>query len=473
MEQFFSNVAPLNCFSSPYSWAMNDQPTDLLIIGAGPTGLAAGIDALRHGLSVRLIERKRERSLESKALVVHARTMEVLETLGCAEEVRRAGQIFKALNVRPDPTAAPVRIDLLNRPWGDTKYPYWLSTPQYDVERALEERFRALGGIVEWGTSLERLEQDDEGVNAITSAGPHRARYLLACDGGRSTAREAVGLELPRSGLGVTFALTDVRTSGSLPEDEGHGVLSKEGLLLVVPMPEPSVWRLIAHVDASFDSTSLDAWRGVVQRRSGFPLELHSLGWNSRFDLTSGVAPRFRKGRVFLLGDAAHVHSPVGGQGLNTGVQDAHQLVWKLALVLRRTLSEASREALLDSYEAERRPIATQMVRMTSLATRVLTLENPLARKVRALVGSRVVRTARFQNALSRRVGMLEVESEGARRLENPEVSNGKRLHDFVDPLVPTVLRWNQTERVVRPDRIIANAALLPQGITTATVEAR
>lgn len=444
---------------------MNDIDTDLLIVGAGPTGLAAGVEALRHGLTVRLVEQRAERARLSKALVVHARTMEVFEAMGVADRVLARGQKFRALNVRPVRDMAPIRVDLIERAWGDTRYPFWLSTPQYDVEQVLEERFVELGGRVEWGVALEALTQYPGHVEATVGGAAHRSRWLLACDGGRSHARGLVGLELPREGLGVTFALTDVWTRSDLVEDEGNVVLTPEGVLLIVPMPEPGVWRLIAQVRSDFDPASLDAWAGLVRTRAGFDLGIERLGWNSRFDLTGGVAQRFRADRVFLLGDAAHVHSPVGGQGLNTGVQDAHNLVWKLALVARGAVTGVAAEALLDSYERERRPIAQNMVRMTTLATRVLTVKHPALRALRSTLGRLVMRTRLFQDQLSRRVGMLDLPSAGSLRLQNPELGDGRRLHDVLDPLRPTLLRRGGAQTLVRPDRIVARPGLLPDAV--------
>lgn len=444
---------------------MGDFDTDLFIVGAGPTGLAAGVDALRHGLTVRLVEQRTERARLSKALVVHARTMEVFEALGVADAVLAKGQRFRALNVRPVRDMSPIRVDLLERPWGDTRFPFWLSTPQYDVEQALEDRFVALGGRVEWGAPLEGLRQEDDRVVATVGGRPHVARWVLACDGGRSAARGMVGLGLPRQGLGATFALADAWTSSDLVEDEGHAVLTAAGVLLVVPMPGRGLWRLIAEVTDDFDPASLDGWAALVRERAGFDLRLQRLGWSSKFDLTGGVATRFRERRVFLLGDAAHVHSPVGGQGLNTGAQDAHNLVWKLKLAKDGGLDVATREALLDSYERERRPIAQQMVRMTSLATRVLTVKHPVPRLVRSTVGRLVVRTSAFQDRLSRGVGMLDLASDGAPRLENPVLADGRRLHDVLHPLSPTLLRWRGRDVLVRPDRVVAREGLVPASL--------
>lgn len=452
------------------------ETTDLLIIGGGPTGLAAACEAKRHGLSVRVVERLATRATMSKALVVHARTMEVLETIGCADQVLAAGQRFRALNIRPSTGATPIRVDLLNRAWGDTRFPFWLSIPQYEVERILEQRLVTLGGTLEWSTTLTGLRQLDDSVEATLrsadgSLTTHRARWVLACDGGRSEARTLAGLSLERQGLGVTFALADVMTKTDLVEDEGHTVLSADGVLLVVPMPQPGLWRLIAQVPSDFDAASLSGWSSLVTKRLGKDLNLQSLGWTSRFDLTGGVANRFRAGRVFLLGDAGHVHSPVGGQGLNTGVQDAHNLVWKLALVQQQPLSLAQQERLLDSYERERRPIAAQMVGTTTFATRVITVKNPLVRALRGVVARAVLRLPPFINRLSRGVGMLDLESDGAPRLQNPDLGAGVRLHDRLDRLKPTKLRWQGSDVLVRPDRIVAKPDLLPSELAV-SVEA-
>ena len=442
------------------------EMTDVLVVGAGPTGLTAAIDALRHGLRVRVVERRASRSPHSKALVLHARTMEVLELLGCAPALLAAGQRFKALNVRTATGAKPVRVDLIDRRWGDTRYPFWLSVPQYETERILEERLIALGGSIEWSTELTRLEdRGDEVVvtlNSSTGTTEHRARWVLGCDGGRSATREQLGVPFRRDAVGVTFALCDVTTDCALVEDEGHVTLAEGGLLLIVPMPAPHVWRLIAQIPAGTALPDAAAWNALVLERAQVDLKVKALGWNTSFELTSGVADAFRKGRVFLLGDAAHVHSPVGGQGLNTGVQDAHNLVWKLALLRHPELAGANGEALLDTYQTERQPTARAMVQGTARATRALTLRNPVARWLLRRVASVVLRTGRIQDRLGRGVGMLDLLTAGQPRLPNPQLPDGSRLHDRVDPLAPTLLTFEGRELLVRPDRVVAPAGSLP-----------
>ena len=412
--------------------------TDLLVIGAGPTGLAAAVDALRHGLSVRIVERRAERAVYSKALVVHARTMEVFERLGCAEAVQQAGAKFRALHVHTMPGHKRTRVDLLDRRWGDTRYPFWLSVPQYEVERVLEQRLADAGAKLEWSTELVALEQRESVVAATLRdvdgvEKKHEARWVLGCDGGRSTTRELVGVSMKRTELGVTFALADVKTDSELVGDEGHVVLADEGLLLIVPMPEDGVWRLIAQVEENAPALDAEGWGALVTRRSTIDLQVRSMGWNSRFALTSGVCATLRCKRVFLLGDAAHVHSPVGGQGLNTGVQDAHNLVWKLALADRPELPSAQREPLLDSYARERHAVAEGMVRATERMTRLLTGRQRLVFAALRRIAPIALRTDRVMDKLGRGVGMLDLRTAGRPRLPNPELSPGERLHDHRD----------------------------------------
>lgn len=441
--------------------------TDLLVVGAGPTGLAAACEARRHGLTVRVVERLASRAPHSKALVLHARTLEALELLDCAAPLVERGQRFRALHIHTRPGRTPTTVDLLHRAWGDTRYPFWLSIPQYETEQVLEDRAAELGVPVHWSTELTGLQTADDHVLA-TLRGPdgdvqtHRARWVLGCDGGRSPTRGFVGVEMARQDLGVSFALTDVHTTSTLPEDEGHMVWADQGLLLVVPMTEPGVWRLIAHVDPEAPPLDAAGWEELVRARSGIALGITSQGWDSRFRLSSGVASTLRAGRVFLLGDAAHVHSPVGGQGLNTGIQDAQNLVWKLALVEHEGLSGEARDALLDTYERERHPNAVAMVRATSLATRLITSRSRVLLAIRRLVGGLLLGTRRVQDRFGRGVGMLDLRTGPGARLPDPEEGDGTRRYTRVRPVRPLRLRDGARELLVRPDRVAAEVGTWP-----------
>ncbi len=444
---------------------------DVLVIGAGPTGLMAANEALRLGLSVRVVDRKAHRSTYSKALVMHARTLEAMEGLELADRLVAAGTQFKALNIRFS-QGEPVRVDLGALDWGDTRYPFWLSIPQYETERQLEQRLGELGGKVHWATTLEGLTQDREGVSAELrgSDGKQqhcRARWLVGCDGGHSRTRELVGVPMDRQSLKQTFILADVKTRAALAQDEGHTWHARNGLLLVVPMPEPDMFRVIAHmpelplnsrpvVDAPF----LDK---LIKQRTGIDFGSHDVAWTSQFVVHQGLSENYRAGRVFLAGDAAHVHSPVGGQGLNTGIQDAHNLLWKLALA--RNIGDEKAEPFLRSYEQERRPVAYTMVQRTSLATRVLTRTNGLLRLMLGPVGSRLAATGRVQQLLSRGVGMMNMRYErsailptgqgrrraavrAGRRVPNAAFRTGQTLHSLLDRKEHTLVEFNGTARL-------------------------
>lgn len=452
--------------------AESQTDVDLLVVGAGPTGLTAACEAVRHGLSVRIIDRKTYRSTFSKALVAHARTLEVFETMGVADAVLAEGKRFAALNTHVGRRRRAVRLDLLRLPWGDTAYPFWLSIPQYATERILEAHLNRLGAEVEWQVSLDEIRDQGDHVEAKLKRADGgddvvRSRWLIGCDGGRSRVREQIGLQLNRSDARATFVLADVKTTAQLTEDEGHVFLDPEGLLLIVPMPEPRRWRIIAHVPApphdspiTIDAAFLD---GLIRRRSGLEFGSHDVVWESQFNLSHGLVDHYRRGRVFLAGDAAHVHSPVGGQGLNTGVQDAHNLLWKLGIA-RRTGAAPTHE-LLDSYEAERRPVARSMVRATARATGALTTRNGVIRGALGAIAPRIISRPAVQARLGRDVGMLEIAypdsplvgaaaavSAGAGgRMPNPELRVGGRLYERLDPVGHT---WVVRDRrgVAAPD---------------------
>ena len=465
-----------NAYSSPMNEPSGPALVDVLVVGSGPTGLTAACEARRHGFSVRLIESRATRATTSKALVLHARTMEVFESLGCAEQLVRSGRRFRKLHVRTSLNEPPRSIDLIDRSWGDTRYPYWLSIPQYETEKELETRLSYLGGNIEWSTQLVSLQdRSDETVATIRDSTDRlttqRARWILGCDGGRSTVRDQIGVVMKRRKVGATFALADVRVASSVPEDEGHVSLTDDGLLLVVPMPDPGLWRLIAQISPDRPTLTAGDWEGLTRQRGGPGFDVTAVGWNSRFELTSGVASRIRRGRVFLLGDAAHVHSPVGGQGLNTGVQDAHNLVWKLDLARHPDLRAVERERLLDSYDAERRPTAQRMVRTTAVATRVLTANGRFVGRVLRSIIRLALGRPKLQDRLGRGVGMLDLRTAGASLLENPQVADGRRLHDYIDPLSPTVLRWRDQLVFVRPDRIVAKSGAIPRRLFTPPIE--
>lgn len=386
---------------------------DILIVGAGPTGLTAAIEAVRHGLSVRIIDKNATRSIHSKALVAHARTLEIFHDMGLIDNVLAHGQIFKALNIH-DQKKQMTRIVFEDLNWKDALYPFWLSIPQSDTEMCLEEKLAELGVLVERDIELIALEQYDDCVFAtlkhadgqqetVTSA------WMLGSDGARSTTRKLLNLDFEGHADDEVFILADVKMETELPEDEGYNILSADGVVLIVPLPQADYRRLIFHMPAlkleDNPDITLDSLQSLLDERTQLSMTLREVGWTSGFSVKHFVASKHREGRVFLAGDAAHIHSPVGGQGMNSGIQDAYNLIWKLALVHHAQANPI----LLDSYEAERHQVAESLIKRVSIATQIITAHHPVSQAIRNQIGNILVNSDTVQNQLGRNVAMLDI----------------------------------------------------------------
>ena len=387
---------------------------DVFIVGAGPAGLTAAAEAIRHGLSVRVIDQNESRSMYSKALVVHSRSLEIFQDMGFAARVINSGQKFHALNIyTAKKNLARIVFEELN--WQDAIFPYWLSIPQSETERCLEEHLNELGCSVERGTQLTNLEQfpdcvrvtlkhQDESIETVD------VHWVVGCDGARSLTRNLLGLELEGKADDDVFVLGDVKIDWNLPEDEGSTILSSDGIVLIVPMPEPHRYRIICHMPelsiTDEPKVTLKFLQSIVNQRTTLAMQLSDLTWSSTFSSKHFVVSQHRQGRVFMAGDAAHIHSPVGGQGLNSGIQDAYNLMWKLALIHHgRALP-----VLLDSYSAERHKTAQNLIDKVGNATKIVTLKNPLAQKLRNQLAGIVLKTDGMRNRMGRGVAMLDIE---------------------------------------------------------------
>jgi 2-polyprenyl-6-methoxyphenol hydroxylase-like FAD-dependent oxidoreductase len=354
----------------------------VLVVGAGPTGLTLACDLARRGVAVRLVERSAEHAVGSRAKGVQPRSLEVFDDLGVVDAVLAAGERrmrfrrFRGAQVLGEHDACPERAPTPGIPYG-----CGLLVPQWAVEQILRERLAALGGRVELDTSLSHFTQDVDGVRAtLVGAGgveEARASYLVGCDGGRSTVRKALGIAF----IGETreseqAAIGDVRVDG-LERDAWHMWLDPErgvGVMLC-PLPGTDAWQFQGAAEAAegesagaaaartYPPPTLETLQRMFDRYSGMSgVRLHDATWLSTYRVNVRMAERFRAGRAFLAGDAAHVHSIAGGLGMNTGIQDAYNLGWKLALVLAGDATPA----LLDSYEAERLPIAAWTLSVSS-----------------------------------------------------------------------------------------------------------
>ena len=389
---------------------MPDSPStpDVLVVGAGPTGLTMACELARHGVSLRIIDQADAPSDQSRAPAVHSRTLEALETMGIADELVAKGVQVHGVNIY----ANRQRIVHLSMDELDTRYPYVLSVPQSETERTLGRLLSRLGGKVERPLQLTGFTQEEDGVTA-TLRHPDarqeevRARWLVGCDGAHSMVRKGLGLPFEGSRYDEAFMLADVRLEWGLPDDEAHAFLTPDGVVAAIPLPGGR-HRLILDVpgegaEEDQAGVSLEQFRAVLDSRGLAAVRVSDPTWIATFRIHRRLVLSFRVGRVFLAGDAAHIHSPVGGQGMNLGIQDAVNLAWKLALVTRG----AGRPVLLDSYQAERHPIAAATVSGTDLATRVVTLRNPIAQALRNQLAGFLSSLEVVQHRLTRAVSGL------------------------------------------------------------------
>lgn len=424
----------------------------VLIVGAGPVGLTLAVALRRLGVASRIIDAGKGPTPEgeSRALGVQARTMEVFEALGIARPLLDRGQpVLGAIASWGRRPRFGIELESLAP---ETAFPFILSVPQGVTERILIDRLVTLGGRVEWETSLTDLRQGDGEGNVLASISspegePTEGRFawLVGCDGARSTVRNRLGLRFEGASYPERFLLADVTLDWSMHHDRAHLMIAPEGLIPAIPLPGARSWRLIDTTDR-LDSDDPAAIIGRFARllrdhapdRRARLIEAH---WTSSFRVHRRAVDRLRVGRCFVAGDAAHIHSPVGGQGMNTGVQDAFNLAWKLALVV----SGRASESLLDSYDAERRPVAESVLAATDRATRLITLRNPIARQSRNLAISFATRLPGVRRRLARGVaelaisyrgGPLSVDDGPARlragdRLPDVRLDASGRLHDL------------------------------------------
>ncbi|MFJ1999631.1 FAD-dependent oxidoreductase [Streptomyces chartreusis] len=343
--------------------------TDVLIVGAGPTGLALGIDLARRGVDALVVERAGELFPGSRGKGIQPRTMEVFDDLGVLDAIHAAGGGYPVGMIWQDgQRVGEHRMFDPVEPTEDSPYDAPWMVPQWRTQRILFDRLEELDGKVAFGLEAVGLEQDEDGVTVrLATGGSVRARYVVAADGGRSAVRRSLGIGMTGETVDPNPTLVaDARITG-LDRDNWHIFPPRgegDGFLAVCPLAGTEDFQVTAQFpEGSSVDLSLEGVRKVVAARSHLaPEDVTEVRWASDFRPRAALADRFRDGRVFLAGDAAHIHSPAGGQGLNTSVQDAYNLGWKLGAVLRDGVDEA----LLETYEEERRPIAADMLGLST-----------------------------------------------------------------------------------------------------------
>jgi 2-polyprenyl-6-methoxyphenol hydroxylase-like FAD-dependent oxidoreductase len=340
---------------------MQDYATDVLICGAGAAGLALAIDLARRGVRVRLIERIQEPFHGSRGKGIQPRTQEIFEDLGILDRIVARGGVYPPhREYHIDGSYVESNIVEPRDPTPAEPYHIPLMIPQFLTERVMRERLAEFGHAVEFGCELLGFEQDDTGVSARLGSkrGEElvRARYLIGADGGRSFVRRALDIGFPGKTLGLRALVADVALSG-LDQDAWHRFNSEsmQTQISLCPLGGTDLFQILAPIplDGEVDLSAAGLNVTVAERTGRKDIHVESVSWASAYNMNARLADRYRVGCVFLVGDAAHIHPPTGGQGLNTSVQDSYNLGWKLAAVI-----EGSSGALLDTYEAERRPIA-------------------------------------------------------------------------------------------------------------------
>jgi len=416
--------------------------TRVIIVGAGPTGLTLGIELARRSIAFRLIDAAEGPFRGSRGKGIQPRTLEVFEDLGVIGAILQAGMAYPRFRVHIGP------LSLRLGPMGGRKqategvpYPNLWLVPQYRTEEILRERLGQLGGQVEFGTAFERVEADDRSVRVHLSTGEVvTAEYLIGCDGD-SAVRKAVGFALRGETLATESAsVADVEVEG-LDHTHWHvWPFAKGGSIALCPLPDASLFQMMSPREPA---EGIDS---VIQRVAG--RRVSRVAWSSMYRPAVRMVDHLRMGRVFLAGDAAHIHPPTGGQGLNTGVQDAYNLGWKLAHVLR-----GGPESLLDTYEAERLPVAAAVLGLSEKIYRTRALKRGDA--------TNQLRLHYRTSALSsgKPLGRLNAGD----RMPDVRLADGTRLFEQMRGTHATEFVMRDGTRIlIRPDGYIASIGTTP-----------
>lgn len=399
---------------------------DVLIVGAGPTGLMLANQLARHGVRFMIIDRHSGPAQQTRAMAVHARTLEIYAGLGIADDALALGARGMAGNVWTGGRWA-ARIPIGDMGQGLSPFPFVLMLGQDDNERLLGKRLSEQGIAIAWSTELIGLEQHDACV-AVTLKNPDgtgrelRAAWVAGCDGSRSAVRELNGIAFPGGAYEHTFFVADTVATGGMRANELNVYLSGNGFHLLFPMRGKDRWRVIGMLPRMLHEQAQTSFAQVaphVRQDALGAIDFHDCHWFSTYRIHHRAAETFRKGRCFLLGDAAHIHSPMGGQGMNTGLQDAYNLAWKLAFVVKGDAAPA----LLDTYEQERLPVARTLLATTDRAFQLVVQDTWLARLLRTRIIGRIaavaMRVPRIRRAAFLTLSQIGIRYRGSRLSQN------------------------------------------------------
>jgi 2-polyprenyl-6-methoxyphenol hydroxylase-like FAD-dependent oxidoreductase len=354
--------------------------TDVIIVGAGPTGLSLACQLVRYGIDFVIIDRKAGVTTHSKAIGVQARTMEIYEQLGVVEQALDLGQIAGKIRIVANSKVSG-EVDLSSMGKGLSPYPYLFILEQSKNEQLLYDYLQSHDREVWWQTELEHFTQSEMGVTAQvkTADGGSKtvvAKYLIGCDGAKSPVRNALGLSFEGSTFERLFYIADAQVDWEFSHDAGYGCFSRASVALFFPMVGEKRYRIIGTFPEGLEKDEGEILYAEIEQRikedSKLDLEISHVNWFSVYKVHTRAVNQFSVGRCFVAGDAAHIHSPAGGQGMNTGIQDAYNLAWKMAFVIKGYASEK----LLDTYNEERLPNAQRLLEKTDRAFNILVGSN-------------------------------------------------------------------------------------------------
>jgi 2-polyprenyl-6-methoxyphenol hydroxylase-like FAD-dependent oxidoreductase len=383
---------------------------DILIVGAGPVGLFLANECARRGLRWRLVEMHSTQSQHSKALAIFPRTLEIFDMAGLVEPfLEVANRVTKVALIAHGRRLARMQFTPEESP-----YPFIAMVPQDVTERLFAEALRRRGGAVEYDACFVSAAEHEDHVRATIEQNGRRleltAGFVVGCDGAHSAVRHLLNLPFEGAQYDSLFLLADIETNGTLPADELQLCPSEFGPLAIFPM-SATRRRIVATIDhPEGDAPSLDLVNRVLSQRAPVGVETRALHWSSYFHIHHRQVAQLRGGRMFIAGDAAHIHSPFGGQGMNTGLHDIWNLVWKLDLAIRRH----GNESLLDSYTAERRPVIKHVIELTHFLTKAMGTPSKFAQALRDTVIPMVSRLAPFQHAFVQQLSELGITYQGS-----------------------------------------------------------
>lgn len=406
--------------------------TQVLIVGAGPTGLALACHLRRLGVAVRIVDQKPGPSTTSKAIGLQYRVSEILACMGVADRFLARGGNPTSVNIHAGARRlVTLKFIASGRESGrDAFKPRAIMIPQSETERILGDLLRERGGRIEWNTEFVSFEEDAKNVTSLLrradgSEERITAEWLVGCEGIHSAIRKQAGIAFAGKTYPLAFFLADVELEGPLRHGENNVWLHKDGSFAALPLPKANTWRLFVDVTqtaslASEIGITLDEIRALMHTRTGgAPVQISNPSWISEFRIHCRMVDRYRAGRVFLAGDAAHAHSPTGGQGIVTGIQDATNLAWKLARVL-----DGAPETLLDTYEEERLPKAREVLKETDRVTTMMLAPTVGKRLVRDLLLLPIMRNRWVQKKMFTKLSQLHVNYRGF-RLSHDEGARG------------------------------------------------